>query len=150
VVVSHGSGGESPAHKELKWFVRQNPTLVGADSSFEGIIEYPLPTNDEIDVLFRSNDTCIAVEVKSRVSDLWPGDYERGIYQTIKYGALLSAMRDAGDDESRATIKTTLVLESSLPPQMRALAQRLGVAVVESVKPRDVVLPKCTPRYRAP
>jgi hypothetical protein len=93
-----GSDGESEAHKKLKEFILRHPELVGAGPDWKGFIEYPLPSLDVVDVLFKSSDGCIAVEVKSTVSDSCPLDYERGIYQTIKYEALLKAMATCGPE----------------------------------------------------
>jgi len=128
-----GTGGESIEHKNLKEYVRQHPEIVGAGHGWKAFIEYPLPSNDEIDVVFKSADVCIAVEVKAAVSDALPFDYKRGLYQTIKYGALLKAMNLAGGHEVPPTIKSVLVLESSLPEEYRKLAEVLGVTVFENV-----------------
>jgi hypothetical protein len=130
-----GRGGESEAHKRLKRYVQSHPELVGADADFEAIPEYALPSLDEIDVLFRSKDTCIAVEVKSRISDLCIKDYERGVYQVIKYTALLAAMNKSGDVEGRPNVKGLLVLENELPYTQRKLAASLGVKVLDNVRP---------------
>ena len=128
-------GGESPEHKRLKEHIRDNPDLVGAGSDWKATPEYPLPTLDEIDVLFQSENACIAVEVKSRVSDASRDDYERGIYQVVKYQAILEAMHRAGDPEGRPSTTAFLVVQTALRARERALAQCLGVSVIEGVKP---------------
>ncbi len=130
-----GRGGESPEHRRLQEFVRRHPELVGAEANWSADENYSLPSLDEIDLLFRSAGSCIAVEVKSKISDRVPEDYERGIYQTIKYAAILSAMHRAGRKESRSTVESVLVLEGTLPEQYRPLAKRLGVRVLENVNP---------------
>ncbi len=89
---SYGKAGESEAHKALKYHVRNNPHIVGVTGNWQTFLEYPLASLDEVDVLFKSTVACVAVEVKSKVSDQYPTDIERGIYQTVKYGALLEAM----------------------------------------------------------
>jgi hypothetical protein len=127
-----GAGGESEAHKVLKEFIRQHPEVVGAANDWERFVEYPLPTCDEIDVLFKSSNACIAVEVKSKVSDSCPADYERGLYQTIKYDALLRAMAKCGDDIP-STIRSVLVVESTLPKEVSKKAKMLGVEVFDNV-----------------
>lgn len=131
---SFGAGGESAKHKELKEFIRSHPELVGATSIWKSFVEYPLPSLDAIDVLFKSDQACIAVEVKSVVSDAFPSDYERGIYQAVKYGALLKAMSLSASRDIPCQIQSVLVLESDLPDQYRKLAEVLGVTVFESVK----------------
>jgi hypothetical protein len=128
----YGAGGESEAHKALKEFVRQHPEVVGAASHWKCFTEYPLPSLDAIDVLFKSSDACIAVEVKCKISDAYPADYERGLYQTIKYDALLRAMTKCGHDIPSA-IRSVLVVESTLPKQLGQLAKVLGVKVYEIV-----------------
>jgi hypothetical protein len=129
-----GKGGESVDHKVLKEYVRHHPELVGAASHWESFTEYPLPSMDEIDVVFKCDDACIAVEVKSALSDAYPLDYERGLYQTIKYGALLSAM--ARDDRYGIppNIKSILLLASRLPEQYRNLSTKLSITLIENVK----------------
>lgn len=84
-------GGESEAHLALKHFVRDHPELVGAQAGWDAKVEYALRSSDELDVIFISDQTWIGVEVKSRVSDGNLADYERGIYQVVKYRALLEA-----------------------------------------------------------
>jgi hypothetical protein len=64
-----GKGGESPDHKALKEHVRDHPGIVGATSSWKCFVQYPLPSLDEIDVLFKSADAWVAAEVKSAISE---------------------------------------------------------------------------------
>jgi len=129
-----GKGGESENHKKLKEFIRQHPELVGADKGWDSYVEYPLPSLDEIDVVFKSTTDCIAVEVKSSVSDGYPDDYQRGLYQTIKYGALLAAMAKHGRYGIPRRIRSILLLESRLPEEYRKVAQTLKVEVIECIK----------------
>lgn len=129
----YGKAGESDAHKALKRYVRNHPHIVGADDSWSTFLEYPLPSLDEVDVVFKCPAACVAVEVKSKVSDYYPGDYERGIYQTVKYAALLEAMAQDDRYDIPASVRSVLVLESQLPPQYAGLAETLGVELVESV-----------------
>lgn len=129
-----GAGGESDQHRRLKEYVRSNPHIVGAGNDWQSFVEYPLPTLDSIDVLFKSSDACIAVEVKSAVSDGLPSDYERGLFQTVKYGAVLAAMSEFPEYRIPPRIESVLVLESHLPDQYRRLALSLSVTLSEGVK----------------
>jgi hypothetical protein len=122
----YGKGGESKEHKALKEHVRRNPEIVGASKGWQSFTEYALASLDEVDVLFKSAAACIAVEVKSIVSDAFPADYERGLYQTIKYSAVLKAMARSGKGDIPSDITAVLVLESALPGQYRDLARILG------------------------
>jgi len=129
-----GRGGESQAHKALKEYIKEHPKIVGATTEWQAFVEYPLPSLDAIDVLFKSKDAWIAVEVKSRISDNLPADYERGLYQVVKYDALLQAMRRSSNYNIPARIHCLLVLESGLPEQYRGLSKTLGVKVLANIK----------------
>jgi hypothetical protein len=132
-----GKGGESSEHKALKQYVKSHPEIVEATAEWESIEEYVLPSLDEIDVFFKSTGACIAVEVKSKISDCFPADYERGLYQTIKYRALLSAMAQDGRYHIPPNIRSVLVLESKLPPEYKTTAETLGVEVIENVRVKE-------------
>ncbi len=131
-------GGESEAHRTLKHYVRDNPDLVGAQAGWDAQVEYALRSADELDVMFRSERIWIGVEVKSRVSDGNAADYERGIYQVVKYRAVLEAQALADSPDARPEIRVVLLLERELPAVYRALAERLGVPVIDRVRPQSV------------
>lgn len=95
------------------WIGRLNKHGVG-HAHWASFLEYPLPTCDQTDVLFKSPSDCIAVEVKSSVSDGYPFDHERGLYQTVKYAALLKAMAAAGGYSIPANIESIGVGNVSL------------------------------------
>jgi hypothetical protein len=128
-----GAGGESPEHIALKAYVREHPECVGASPEWGCDLEYALPSGDEIDVFFRSAQEWLAVEVKASTSDRLPRDYERGLYQTIKYQAVLAAMARAEPHRAPAKIRSVLVLQSQLPADYHALRAVLGITVFENV-----------------
>lgn len=128
-----GSGGESPAHKALKEYIEHNPHLVGVGAGANAFPEYALPSLDKIDVLFKAPGCWTAVEVKSSVSDRVADDYERGVYQIVKYTAILQAMQRDPKYSMPETIKLILVLETTLPPVLAALAASLQVNVLDRV-----------------
>lgn len=132
-----GAGGESPEHLALKNFVRDHPECVGVSAAAICDIEYALPSGDEIDVLFRSANEWVAVEVKASTSDRCLRDYERGVFQTIKYAAVLTAMARAEPQHAPAKILSVLVLQSRLPAEYHALRNLLGVTVYENVGQPD-------------
>ncbi|MGK5035940.1 hypothetical protein [Janthinobacterium sp. LB3P118] len=131
-------GGESDAHRALKEYVLNHPVEFGAQSCQFAQAEYALRSGDSIDVFFRSPQLWIGVEVKSIVSDRLIEDYERGIYQVIKYRAVLQAQAGVDHPHRPPTIRVLLALEGRLPATYRALAQRLGVEVREEVGARIV------------
>ncbi len=129
-----GGGGESPEHKALKIYVRDNPDLIikGVAPEPEPVVEYPFPSCDRVDVLFKYSDQWIAVEVKSRISDSI--DCERGIYQCVKYRALLEAMKKDSEYDVPEKIQVVLLLENHLPKKLKPKAERLNIKVIEGIK----------------
>ena len=135
VMHRRGRGGESAAHKVLKAYVKANPQVVGVEDGAAAFEEYALPSLDTLDVLFKTATCWTAIEVKSSVSDGVPGDYERGLYQLVKYTALLQAMRSDARYAVPDSIRVILVLESSMPAALSALKTRLNASVMERVSP---------------
>ncbi len=133
----YGIGGESPQHVALKEYLRNHPELVGANVTDVAIIEYPLPSLDEIDIVFKGSPRCIAVEVKSRISDRMRQDYERGIYQCVKYRAILEAMNKDERYSMPEKIDAVLVLETALPAKLKSVANSLNIRVIENVCVED-------------
>ncbi len=131
-------GGESEAHLALKHYVRDHPDLVGARADWDARLEYALRSADELDVMFISDRIWIGVEVKSRVSDGNIADYERGIYQVVKYRAVLGAQARIDFLDAQPTIRVVLLLELELPAVYRALAAQLHVTVIEGIVPTNV------------
>ena len=127
-------GGESPEHNALKMYVEANPALVGASADFTPFTEYVLPSLDTLDVLFKSSRCWIGVEVKSRVSDCNEQDYRRGIYQCVKYRAILNAMHRDPTYDVPSDIRVVLVLESKLPSSYEETAAVLGVKVYDQIR----------------
>ena len=117
------------AHRALKEFIAHNPKLVGVADEAEVFPEYALPSLDKIDVLFKTSVCWTAVEVKSAVSDSVLDDYERGVYQIVKYSAILEAMRRDPKYSMPENIKVILVLETSLPATVASLASSLQITV---------------------
>lgn len=126
-------GGESEAHKTLKRYVLEHPELVGAAADWDAQEEFALRSADELDVMFKSDRIWIGVEVKSKVSDGNPSDYERGIYQVVKYRAVLEAQARVDHPHDPPEVRVMLVLERRLPNECRWVADALGVKVFERV-----------------
>ncbi|MFC7541781.1 hypothetical protein ACFQU2_23030 [Siccirubricoccus deserti] len=105
-------GGEGPEHEALKNFVAANPTVIGlSPKTAKGQTEFKLPSADTIDVSFTLDDEWVAAEVKSRISQ--EPDVVRGIFQCVKYQAVMEAVQ-SGRGERRAA-RAVLVLEGSFP-----------------------------------
>lgn len=124
-------GGEGEEHKKLKNFVANNPALFNLPSSIApGEMEYSLPSGDSLDVFFSYNNMHIGIEVKSHISD--SADIARGMYQCIKYQAVLEA-RQAANGQSQ-NVRTFLVLGGELPNELLPLKNILGVTILEEIK----------------
>lgn len=126
------AGGEGPEHQKLKEFIRLRPQLVGVAKRFgPGRSEKPIPSGDKLDVFFETDQETVAVEVKSSISDV--ADIVRGIFQCVKYAAVLNAMSVASQTGRGA--RAVLVLQGNLPSHLRQLRVVLGIEVVEGVVP---------------
>lgn len=123
-------GGESKEHLELKKYVSAHPQSIGLPFNISpGDIEHNLPSGDTLDVFFENKKEHIGVEVKSVCSDV--ADLTRGLYQCIKYQAVLEARLAATGKPQN--VRTILVLGGHLPSELFPLKNILGVEVVENI-----------------
>ncbi|MEC7262956.1 MAG: hypothetical protein VXW38_04395 [Bacteroidota bacterium] len=124
---NYGSGGESQQHKDFKNYIAINPELFGLSSKLIGITEYELPSMDLIDVVFKNKDEIIGIEVKSYISN--SADIQRGLFQCIKYKALLEAEQVVNDHLPNSRV--ILALENILPDNLITVKNQLGIEVYE-------------------
>jgi hypothetical protein len=126
-----GKGGESMEHKRFMNLIAQYPSTIGLDgTSYFVETEFILPSADTIDVLFSNKFERIGVEVKSKISNI--DDITRGLFQCVKYAALLGALNLA--EKKDLKIRTILVLENSFPTQLIELKNILGIEVLDNIK----------------
>lgn len=124
-------GGESERHRQFKEYVAAHPSVLGLPSGTAlGRVEHPLPSGDLLDVVFQNRSDWIAAEVKSSISS--KADIVRGLYQCVKYEAVMQAVEASEAREKNA--RAILVLESAFPRDLIALRNILGVTVVENVR----------------
>lgn len=113
---------ESKEHKALKAWVKRNPELFEDYGSFgKGDNEHCLSSGDRPDAYFENGREYLAVEVKaSHASD---AELMRGVYQCVKYKAVLRAERIA---QKRApAVDAVLVSTRSPSHDTKALLKRL-------------------------
>ncbi|SFI70875.1 hypothetical protein [Nitrosomonas sp. Nm34] len=126
-----GRGGwsseeESKQHKNVKDFVATNPHVVGLPRNTKnGQEEYLFASGDKADIVFETENGYLGVEVKSIISN--NADLNRGLFQAVKYQALLRS-------EQKAllfppTARAVLVTERTLPAALQNLADILGISV---------------------
>ena len=123
-------GGESESHRKLKEFIASHPEAVDLPyGTSRGKTEYPLPSGDKLDISFATKNGWVAVEVKSKIST--EADIARGLYQCVKYVAVMRAVEAS---ENRVVGgQALLALGSALPARLVPLKNMLGVTVIENI-----------------
>ena len=124
--------GEGPEHKAIKEFISDHPESIGIKKKvvFKET-EYPLPSGDQLDVYLKfRNGNRMAVEVKPSTSP--NEDITRGIFQCVKYLAVMDALRavEYGNYEN----STLLVIGGKMSMGNRKLANDLGIKFIEEFK----------------
>lgn len=128
---TYGKGGEGTEHKALKEFVYCNPYSVGMKDVKRKETEFILPSGDRLDVYFElNNGKRVAIEVKPSTSP--DDDITRGIFQCVKYKAILEALRKV--DYGKYDISTLLVIAGSMSDKNKQLAEALEIEYVEHLK----------------
>ena len=90
-----GQVGEGESHLALKRYVAQNPSMLGLHPGKPGKQEYPFVSGDKCDVVFDLGQNGQAVaEIKNGER----GELVKGIYQAIKYRALMAAEKGHGEE----------------------------------------------------
>lgn len=116
--------GESDEHDALKHYIAKNPQKIGLPkSNKKGKVEYVFASADKADVVFDTKNGFVGVEVKSCISN--EADLNRGIFQSIKYQALLRAEQKARSEAPTAI--AVLVTEKKLTNTLKNLADVLGI-----------------------
>jgi len=123
-------GGEGNEHKKLKRHIRKHPESVGIKfRSLKAETEKGLPSGDSMDVSFENGRHWIGVEVKSKISN--DGDIQRGLYQCVKYQAVMDAYLSVLGQ--RKNVHVVLALGRGFPKRLVPVRNTLGVKVVENV-----------------
>jgi len=118
---------ESDEHRTLKEYVAKNPSLIGfPKNAARGCTEYLFASADSADVVFNSTKRLVGVEVKSHISN--DADLNRGIFQAVKYQALLRAEQRARLEAPTAS--AMLVSGRPFPKKLLSLAKLLGIEVI--------------------
>lgn len=126
-----GSGGEAVEHKALKEFIATHPEIVGIKHVVKTEIEKILLSGDKLDVWFETdNGNQIAVEVKPSTSP--DHDILRGIFQCVKYKAVMNAQRKLVC--LNHDIDTLLVLACPMPDKLMEIAKEMEVPFVDGFK----------------
>lgn len=123
------SKGEGPEHKAIKEHICNHPESIGIKKKVVyKEVEHGLPSGDQLDVYFEfRNGNRMAVEVKPSTSP--NEDITRGIFQCVKYQAVMDALRSVeyGNYEN----ETRLVIGGKMSAANRKLANDLGIKFIE-------------------
>lgn len=120
--IPRGRGGEGKNHKALRLWVTENPKrLAPRLKGVRAETEEELLSGDRVDSVYYADGQTLAIEVKSSTSNWY--DLQRGIYQCVKYQAVMQAM----DPREDAIVNALLVTEEPLDGTLKALAKQLGV-----------------------
>lgn len=121
-------GGEGEEHKKLKEYISEHPEVLGYKNVMLVETEHILPSGDRLDVYIELSDgTHVAVEVKPK--DAPDNDISRGIFQCIKYAAVMEAMRNLESQDYE--VETLLVTTGHLSDMSRKIADELNIEYVE-------------------
>lgn len=121
------TGGESENHRNLKNYIAANPHSVGLPKSTpKGSTEVAIPSGDTLDVSFELAKQWVAVEVKSEISDV--ADIRRGMFQCVKYQAVLEAVLSVlGQPQN---VRVVLALANPLPEELLPVKSALSIETV--------------------
>ncbi len=124
-------GGESPEHQNFKEWVRDNPTELDLKGKvLQRRTEYFFITSDEVDVAFLFKNEFVGVEVKAKSSPI--DDIRRGLFQCIKYAALIEAEQKLSPTPLH--VRTILALEGAFPAELITSKNTLGIEVVDNLE----------------
>lgn len=118
------TGKESKAHESLKRKIAGDPAMVGVKTAENGVEEHLLWSGDRVDIYFA--EAAVAVEVKT--ADAGFSEIHRGIFQCIKYKAVLQAQQKC--DCENPTADCLLALGGALPEELQDIAKLLNVRVM--------------------
>lgn len=128
-----GLGGEGEHHLQLKEFIYNNPQFIGIRDYVKKEMEHIILSGDRLDVWFKMADGSeIAIEVKSKISS--DADILRGLYQCVKYKAILNA-ENLAHNESHNN-KTYLVLGGNLSASNKEIQKIFDITTFENVVPQ--------------
>jgi hypothetical protein len=138
-------GPESEAHKRLKHYIGSHYQLIGVRGKFAASFEVILLSGDKADVMLDNAASCerICIEVKSHIS--LDSDIIRGIFQCVKYRALLAAQEKyelkRSPTHQPRKLRTFLVTERELPDDLKELSDILDMKTFTARVPADFEVP---------
>jgi hypothetical protein len=128
-------GGEQEEHKKLKYFIANQPQLLGISAIKKPSIEYEFLSSDRCDILIEvigNKSAVIEIKIGQR------GELIKGIYQLIKYRALLAAEKAHGE-----TYPVDVYLVAySIPTDIQEFASKFSIYCYEISKDKVFITSK--------
>ena len=134
----YGAGGEGKEHKSIKEYICAHPESIGIKKVEFAETEHVLLSGDRLDVYFeyksrkrkgqKLQNRHVAVEVKPSTAP--EEDITRGIFQCVKYQAVMVAARIA--DYGNYDNEVILVLAGEMSKSNKQLAQDLDIKFFEN------------------
>ena len=125
---NHGASGEGKEHKSIKEYICSHPESIGIKKVVFAETEHDLLSGDRLDVYFEYNgNKHIAVEVKPSTSP--EDDITRGIFQCVKYQAVMDAGRVA--DYGNYNNVVILVIAGIMSAKNKQQANDLAIKYIE-------------------
>jgi len=115
-----GSGGEQEQHHLLKEFIAAHSQKIGISALKKPVMENEFLSGDRCDILVELFGQCAAI-IEIKVGQR--GELVKGIYQLVKYGALLEAERGHGQPYP---VELHLVAYS-IPPDISDFAKKFDI-----------------------
>jgi hypothetical protein len=128
-----GRSEEGPDHKALKEMILKEPKMLDILNHNKSEMEWLLRSGDRLDVYIETPEALYAIEVKSHTSP--PPDIVRGIFQTIKYAAVLEAEQRLVPKSKQKEVYSILALGAKLPDDLVSLRNTLNVTVKDNLRP---------------
>lgn len=123
-VSKRAGGGESEEHKQLKKYIVRNPSILELSPDKEPETEFQFLSGDLCDVVMDlGKEGWAVIEIKQGQR----GELVKGIYQAIKYRALMQAQEGRGQ---ACNVKAFLVAYR-IPFDIREYAERFGIGCRE-------------------
>ena len=120
--IRYGRKGEGDNHKRLRLWVKNNPDKLKKEyRKVRAETEVELLSGDRVDVVYYAEKKTVVIEVKSRDSN-W-ADLRRGIYQCIKYRAVMGAQIL----QQSIPVHSLLVTEEELDGDLKQLAKKMKI-----------------------
>jgi hypothetical protein len=130
-----GGAGEGNAHRRLKEAIAAHPEWLGLSTTLApGETEVLLYSGDRVDVMFTNGHQRVAVEVKAL--DAAVSDLVRGVFQCVKYAAVLDAESRVRQDDIDS--RAMLALGGTLPSGLAGLRAILAVDVKDGLGTGEV------------